>query len=55
MEQLAFFWFLAKYTKESFSKNFLIISIKINFLQNISLVFALVIHVFRSYFLLSTK
>ena len=36
-------------------KELLIISIKINFLQNVSLVFSLVIHVFRSDRLLSTK
>ena len=55
IDQLAFFQFLAKYTKESFLKSFLIISIKINFLQNVSLVFSLVIHVFHSYCLLYTK
>ena len=50
-----FFQFLTKYTKESFLKSFLIISIKINFLQNVSVIFSLVIHVFRSCCLLSTK
>ena len=55
IDQLAFFNFLVKYTKESFLKSFLIISIKIKFLQNVSLVFSLVIHVFHSYCLLSTK
>ena len=47
--------FLAKYTKESFLKSFSIISIKINFSQNVSLVFSLEIHVFHSYCLLYTK
>ena len=46
---------MAKYTKESFLKSFLTISIKSNFLQNVSLVFSLVIHVFHSYCLLYTK
>ena len=47
VDQLAFFEFLAKYTKESFLKSFLMISIKMNFLQNVSLVFSVVIHVFQ--------
>ena len=53
LDLLAFFQFLANYRRESFLKNFLIISIKISLLQNVSLVFSLVIHVFRSYCLLS--
>ena len=47
VDQSAFFEFLAKYTKESFLKSFLMISIKMNFLQNVSLVFSVVIHVFQ--------
>ena len=52
LDLLAFFQFLANYREESFLKNFLKISIKISLLQNVSLVFSLVIHVFRSYCLL---
>ena len=54
-DQLALFQFLSKYAKESFLKSFLIISIKINFLQSVSLVFSLVIYACHSYCLLYTK
>ena len=52
---LGLFQVLEKYTNQSFLKSFLTISIKINFLENVSLLFSFVIHVFHSYCLFSTK
>ena len=53
--QISLLPIFGKIRKESFLKSFLIISIKIIFLQNASLVYSLVIHVFRCYCLLPTK